>query len=120
MFERCETMKDNQLREQMVTELRRGTQIILVLNALDDPQYGYSLLQKLEKIGINIEAGTLYPLLRRLDAQGLLESIWDTNESRPRKYYQLNDQGKMILDELKHAWLDIVKDMEVLFKEKIK
>ena len=114
------TMNDNQIREQMIAELRRGTQIILVLNALDDPQYGYSLLQKLENIGVNIEAGTLYPLLRRLDAQGLLESIWDTSESRPRKYYQLNDKGKIMLQELKNAWLDIVKDMEVLFKEKIK
>ncbi len=103
--------------ESMVVELRRGTQILMVLDALQTSQYGYSLLQTLEQRGVLIEAGTLYPLLRRLDAQGLLESTWDTSESRPRKYYQLNQDGEDILYELKKAWLSIVDNMTQLFKE---
>lgn len=108
-------MADKDILDSMIVELRRGTQILMVLAALDDAQYGYSLLQKLETRGVLIEAGTLYPLLRRLDAQGLLESSWDTSESRPRKYYQLNDEGKRVLNALKDAWLEIVKDMSQLF-----
>ncbi len=108
---------ENKILESITTELRRGTQILMVLEALKESQYGYSLLQKLEERGVTIEAGTLYPLLRRLDSQGLLESTWDTSESRPRKYYQLNEHGKETLDALKRAWQDIVLEMNQLFKE---
>ena len=110
-------MAEKDLLETMIVELRRGTQILMVLDALKKAQYGYSLLQKLEEKGVMIEAGTLYPLLRRLDAQGLLESTWDTTEARPRKYYQLNDKGRTTLDELKVAWQMIVKEMNQLFEE---
>lgn len=110
-------MADKDLIESMIVELRRGTQILLVLDALSESQYGYSLLQKLESRGVLIEAGTLYPLLRRLDAQGLLESSWDTSESRPRKYYQLNKKGHTTLKALKNTWLTIVKEMNQLFEE---
>ena len=110
-------MANKHMLESMITELKRGTQMIMVLDALKDAQYGYSLLQKLETQGTLIEAGTLYPLLRRLEAQGLLESTWDTSESRPRKYYQLNKQGEEILVALKEAWHEIVSDMHILFKE---
>ncbi len=110
-------MTKEKVLESMVVELRRGTQILMVLDALQTSQYGYSLLQTLEQRGVLIEAGTLYPLLRRLDAQGLLESTWDTSESRPRKYYQLNQDGEDTLYELKKAWLSIVDNMTQLFKE---
>ena len=94
-------MATQDLLENMIQELKRGTQIMIVLSALKEMQYGYSLLQVLNDKNVNIEAGTLYPLLRRLDQQGLLDSIWDTTESRPRKYYKLSENGAEILKALK-------------------
>lgn len=110
-------MEIDKLQEGLILELRRGTQILLVLNTLKDEQYGYSLLQDLEEKGIAMEAGTLYPLLRRLESQGLLESTWDTTESRPRKYYVLSPVGVKTLSFLKDEWKKIVKDMSHLVKE---
>jgi len=109
---------DNQtVLDNMVNELKRGTQIMIVLDALKNMQYGYSLLQVLNDRNVNIEAGTLYPLLRRLDKQGILESTWDTTESRPRKYYQLNEQGHDILKSLKQAWLELINDVNTSIME---
>ncbi|MFP4478031.1 MAG: PadR family transcriptional regulator [bacterium] len=109
---------DNQtILDNMINELKRGTQIMIVLDALKEKQYGYSLLQELNDRHVHIEAGTLYPLLRRLDKQGLLDSSWDTTESRPRKYYQLNKQGHNILNALKKAWLDLISDVNTSIME---
>jgi PadR family transcriptional regulator PadR len=105
---------DENLIQTMCSELRRGTQIMAVLSQLDKTQYGYSLLQTLEEKKVLIEAGTLYPLLRRLESQGLLKSEWDTSESRPRKYYLLNDEGKAVYQRLKKEWNQIVKEMAML------
>ncbi|AUD63183.1 PadR family transcriptional regulator [Tenericutes bacterium MO-XQ] len=110
-------MATQDLLENMIQELKRGTQIMIVLSALKDMQYGYSLLQVLNEKNVNIEAGTLYPLLRRLDQQGLLDSIWDTTESRPRKYYKLSENGAEILKALKKAWEDMVNDVNQSLKE---
>ncbi|MFA6801172.1 MAG: PadR family transcriptional regulator [Acholeplasmataceae bacterium] len=110
-------MEENHIVDSLIIELRRGTQIMIVLNALKKEAYGYQLLQTLNDLGVNIEAGTLYPLLRRLENQGLLESTWDTSESRPRKFYQLSDLGFEVLDQLKEAWLLIHEEMAILFKE---
>lgn len=101
----------------LTIELRRGTQILFVLDALKKKQYGYSLLAELESKHVAIEAGTLYPLLRRLDDQGLLESEWDTKESRPRKYYMLNENGAYILKALKEQWLSLTDELSALFEE---
>ncbi len=108
---------DQTLIQNMMVELRRGTQILGVLNLLQSNQYGYSLLQALEKKGVNIEAGTLYPLLRRLESQGLLISEWDTSESRPRKYYVLSKDGLEALALIKAEWHRIVSEMKQLFDE---
>lgn len=107
----------DQLLDNLIVELRRGTQILFVLDALSKKQYGYSLLAELEKKNVSIEAGTLYPLLRRLDEQGLIDSTWDTSESRPRKYYVLNERGNQILSALKKEWLTLQKELSILFKE---
>jgi PadR family transcriptional regulator PadR len=64
-----------------------------VLLSTEKPEYGYSLVGLLQESGIDVEQNTLYPLLRRLEQQGLMESIWDTGESRPRKYYRVTDYG---------------------------
>ncbi|MGP4042490.1 PadR family transcriptional regulator [Gracilibacillus sp. D59] len=97
--------------DKLMQELRRGTITIGVLSQLSEPQYGYSLVTRLEEKGIHVEPGTLYPLLRRLEKQGLLESKWDTNEARPRKYYLLSETGKEVYELLIVEWQHIVQSM---------
>lgn len=94
-----------------LTELRRGVVILAVLSRLRRPQYGYSLKQALADGGMPIEEGTLYPLLRRLEAQGLLASEWSTEHAPPRRYYRLNAEGKRALATLSEAWYDQVRVM---------
>ncbi|MDX1807843.1 MAG: PadR family transcriptional regulator, partial [Paenisporosarcina sp.] len=83
----------SQLLNSLTTELRRGTLTLAVLSQLRTPQYGYSLVQRLENCGITIDQSTLYPLLRRLEKQELVTSTWNTSESRPRRYYVLSAFG---------------------------
>lgn len=96
-------------KDELITtfeiELKRGTLTLAVLSQLKTPQYGYSLLQELVDKNVEIEAGTLYPLLRRLEKQEILESSWDTSESRPRKYYVLSSKGFEILEKLESIWI---------------
>lgn len=82
----------------LVLELRRGTLILLVLSQLRQPMYGYSLVKKLNDNQIPMDANTLYPLMRRLENQGLLKSQWDTGESKPRKYYVITEEGLAVLE----------------------
>ncbi len=97
-------MPENETLQSFVTELRRGTLTLAVLGALRKPRYGYALLQTMQQENIDIEANTLYPLLRRLESQGLLSSDWDTSESRPRKYYTVSARGEEVLKELLVEW----------------
>lgn len=108
---------NEELIQSLAVELKRGTLVLLVLSQLHQPEYGYSLVQKLEQKKTPIEAGTLYPLLRRLEKQNLLKSEWDTSESRPRKFYILSDQGKQVYQELKTEWLSLSKQLEVILVE---
>ncbi len=110
-------MADQNILASMMTELRRGTLSLAVLSQLHEPQYGYSLLQCLEAKGIQIEANTLYPLMRRLETQGLLENSWDTTSARPRKYYALSEAGKEIYAELKKEWENTCVGINRLLKE---
>lgn len=82
----------------LAQELRRGTLILLVLSQLRRPMYGYSLVKKLNEHQIPMDANTLYPLMRRLEGQGLLKSTWDTTEAKPRKYYQITEEGSAVLE----------------------
>lgn len=107
----------NELVSSLTVELKRGTLVLLVLSQLSTYEYGYSLVQKLEKKNAPIEAGTLYPLLRRLEKQKLLISKWDTSESRPRKFYTLSDEGKEVYKQLKTEWRTMSNLMEELLKE---
>ena len=104
--------------DKLMRELRRGTITIGVLSQLSEPQYGYSLVTILSEKGVQVEPGTLYPLLRRLEKQGLLESEWDTNETRPRKYYVLSKVGKEVFDLLWMEWQGIVTTLNYLNDEK--
>ena len=106
-----------ELMNSLVIELRRGTLVLSVLSQLNHPEYGYSLVQKLEGKNAMIEAGTLYPLLRRLEKQNLLVSRWDTSESRPRKFYTLSKDGKEVYERLKNEWLNLANQLEVLMRE---
>jgi DNA-binding PadR family transcriptional regulator len=89
-----------------------------VLSQLFEPQYGYSLVSILKDKGFDIDAGTLYPLLRRLEKQQLLESSWDTNEARPRKYYLLSPLGKEVYEQLCVEWRSMVTGLEGLIDRK--
>lgn len=74
--------------------------MVASLVALRRPDYGYALLQRLTDHGFPVDANTLYPLLRRLEDQGLLISEWNTEESRPRKFYRTSDEGESMLSRL--------------------
>lgn len=87
-----------------VQELRRGTVVLAALASLEQPRYGYALLEHLAAHGIRVEGNTLYPLLRRLEKQGLLTSAWNTDESRPRKFYRLTREGQSVLRSLTREW----------------
>lgn len=85
-------------------ELRRGTVVVAALATLRTPGYGYALLETLASAGFGVDANTLYPLLRRLEKQGLLEAEWNTEESRPRKFYRTSTAGEQVLAALRSDW----------------
>ncbi|MCX4473240.1 PadR family transcriptional regulator [Micromonospora sp. NBC_01655] len=89
-------VSDDILRTHL-QELRRGTVVVASLVALRQPGYGYALLQQLTDHGFPVDANTLYPLLRRLEEQGLLTSEWNTEERRPRKFYRTSEDGETVL-----------------------
>ena len=94
-----------ELFENLSLELRRGALTLAVLSQLDVDQYGYSLKQILSKKGLEINEGTLYPLLRRLEDQGILKSNWEVVDGkRPRRYYRLSEVGEVILASLSAEW----------------
>ncbi len=97
-------------------ELRRGTLILLVLSQLQRPTYGYSLVKRLSENQIPMDANTLYPLLRRLEGQGLLTSQWDTGESKPRKYYQITPDGLEVLEKTKEFWKGFSEKVDTLLE----
>lgn len=109
--------QERELLSALVLELRRGTLILSVLSQLKDLEYGYSLVQKLNQKGVAIDPSTLYPLLRRLEKQGLLCSRWDTSETKPRKYYQRTEFGDTVYASLKQQWVQMTKTMEELLWE---
>jgi PadR family transcriptional regulator PadR len=90
-------------------ELRRGTVVVASLTVLREPGYGYSLLETLSTAGFEVEANTLYPLLRRLESQGLLTSSWNTDEARPRKFYKTTERGDAIAAALRDEWTRLDK-----------
>ena len=95
-------------------ELRRGTVVLACLALLEEPQYGYALLETLNDAGVTVDGNTLYPLLRRLEKQGLLTSEWNTEESRPRKFYQVSDSGRALLHTLLDEWQSLHLSIEDL------
>ncbi len=103
--------------DKLALELRRGTLALAVLSQLRESRHGYSLVRRLSERGLEVEQGTLYPLLRRLDEQGLLNSRWDVAGSRPRKYYTLSRQGAEALAAMTGLWRDLVRTTRKLLDE---
>ncbi len=98
-------------------ELRRGVVVLATLSQLRTPRYGYELRQALAEKGMPIEEGTLYPLLRRLEAQGLLKSEWKLEAGSQRRYYSLNAEGRKLLKKLTGSWQGMNDAMNELLKE---
>ena len=106
-------MKNDEIVQNMLLELRRGVISIAVLSQLSSEEYGYSLLKALSDLGLEVDQSTLYPLLRRLESQGLLQSDWRiADEARPRRYYVISPQGRQVLAELKREWSAMTATMK--------
>lgn len=106
-------MKNDELVQNMLLELRRGVIAIAVLSQLSKEEYGYSLLKALSDRGLEVDQSTLYPLLRRLESQGLLKSEWRiADETRPRRYYVISPQGSDVLNQLKTEWFGMAATMK--------
>lgn len=110
-------MGDPEAFGKLELELRRGVVVLATLSQLRKPRYGYELRQALAEQGMAIEEGTLYPLLRRLEAQGLLKSDWKTDSGSPRRYYSLNADGRKLLKKLTESWQGMNTAMTRLLKE---
>ena len=107
----------NDNESAQLQELRRGTAVLACLLMLRAPQYGYALLEQLAAVGIPVEGNTLYPLLRRLEAQGLLISEWNTDESRPRKFYRTSLAGDALATVLLEDWKNLQTSIDRIAKE---
>jgi len=101
----------DEILQNIQQEMKRGTLVLAVLTQMDQPQYGYSLIQALNDKGMEVEQNTLYPLLRRLEKQGLLDSDWDVDGNRPRRYYKISQSGKDVRDRLISDWKKLSGNM---------
>ena len=110
-------MGSAEVSAKLELELRRGVVVLAALSQLHTPRYGYDLRQRLAAGGLPVEEGTLYPLLRRLETQGLLHSEWKMDGGPPRRYYVLNADGKRLVRELTASWQGLNHAMNQLLKE---
>src|SRR5436190_23245558 len=105
--------------ENLRLELRRGCLVLAVLAQLRTEQYGYTLRKALEEHGMAIDEGTLYPLLRRLESQGLLVSEWREEDKRNKRFYESSRDGKLVLKQLLAEWQGIGLSLEKVLKESV-
>ena len=97
-------MTDTNIPESLRLELRRGSLVLAVLGALKTEHYGYTLCRLLNEKGIAIEESTLYPLLRRLESQGLLDSEWREENKRRKRFYRISGDGRRVYSALTQEW----------------
>jgi PadR family transcriptional regulator PadR len=97
-------MTEADMFEPLRLELRRGSLILAVLGRLRREHYGYTLRKALADVGVEIDEGALYPMLRRLETQGLLVSEWREEEKRNKRFYRLSPQGAAVLARLTEEW----------------
>ena len=109
-------MNHDEVIAGLIQEFRRGTLIMLVLSQLKEPMYGYNLVKVLEDADISIEGNTLYPLMRRLEGQGLLKSEWETDGAKPRKYYVITEDGIIVLEKITQHWRKFSESIEKLLE----
>lgn len=107
---------DSSIFENLRMELRRGSLILAVLSQLRREQYGYTLRKSLADLGLDIDEGTLYPLLRRLESQGLLLSEWREEDKRAKRFYRLSPDGKVILKQLLAEWKNMDESLNGILK----
>jgi len=110
-------LEENEIVSSFILELRRGIIMLCVLSKLTEPTYGYNLVETLASNGVPVEANTLYPMLRRFEGQGLIQGTWNTEGTKPRKYYCATEKGKHILILLKQHWQDTVKNINLFLEE---
>jgi DNA-binding PadR family transcriptional regulator len=106
-----------EILETLRLELRRGTLILAVLGALRTEKYGYTLRSDLAERGVEIDEGALYPMLRRLEAQGLLTSEWREDAKRQKRFYRLSDDGAAALSQLTEEWRGMNRAIDGILKE---
>lgn len=107
----------DELFENLKLELRRGSLILAVLAALRTEQYGYTLRKQLAEHGLQIDENALYPMLRRLESQGLLQSAWREEEQRKKRFYQLSEPGTQMLGRLLEEWRQLNASLDRIVDE---
>jgi PadR family transcriptional regulator len=105
------------LFENFRLELRRGCLVLAVLAQLQTEHYGYTLRKALSSRGLAIDEGTLYPLLRRLESQGLLASEWREEEKRNKRFYRVSPEGAALLERLLEEWRSINASLERMLNQ---
>jgi PadR family transcriptional regulator PadR len=103
--------------ENLRLELRRGCLTVAVLSQLREERYGYTLRKALADDGLEIDESTLYPLLRRLESQGLLVSQWREEDKRNKRFYKLSPNGKQVLKQLLAEWQKMNRSLEIILNE---
>ena len=103
--------------ENLRLELRRGCLVLAVLAQLRAEHYGYTLRKALADEGLEMDESTLYPLLRRLETQGLLTSEWREEDKRNKRFYRLSKEGKVVLKQLLEEWRGIGESLEQILRE---
>ena len=114
-----ETHLEPGIFDSLRLELRRGCLIVAVLAQLREEHYGYTLRKALADEGLAIEESTLYPLLRRLETQGLLTSEWREEEKRNKRFYRLSSDGKVVLEKLLTEWNRINTSIHKILKDEV-
>ncbi len=107
----------NEVFENLKLELRRGCLVLAVLSQLTVERYGYTLRQALAEDNLAIDESTLYPLLRRLESQGLLLSEWREEDKRNKRFYRLSPEGKTVLAQLQAEWRQLNESLSRMLRE---
>ena len=110
-------IQSDSVLDNLRLELRRGCLVVAVLAELRTEQYGYTLRKALTERGVEIDEGTLYPLLRRLETQGLLASEWREEDKRNKRFYRISHEGKQVLKQLLVEWQTIGASIELILQE---
>ena len=110
-------MERREIVEKLRLELRRGALPLAVLAQLREEHYGYSLRKKLNEQGLDIDEGTLYPLVRRLESQGLLSSEWRQEDKRKKRYYQISTLGHEVFEALTGEWRSLNQCIDRILTE---